>query len=195
MRAPTVDEIFEYPEHAEFHTKANIGYDFILISKALDEAPCKKFVQVFPTLARNPLGVIVASCAIEGYIHYVGHHIDRDWSAFTKWPKSVRTRIERIYSLLKKPVDFDSGVMHEVLQLAGMRNALAHPPFQEVRRNRPTPSNPVFERVDAEFPAGKSREIAENFRDTILRDSGMRDLWWEEGFVETPPATIPASTA
>ena len=111
MRAPTVDEIFEYPEHAEFHTKANIGYDFILISKALDEAPFNKFVQVFPTLARNPLGVIVASCAIEGYIHYVGHHIDRDWSEFTKWPKSVRTRIERIYSLLKKPVDFDSGFL------------------------------------------------------------------------------------
>jgi hypothetical protein len=45
-------------------------------------------------------------------------------------------------------------------------------------------SGSVFERADAEFPARKSREIAENFRDTILRDSGMRDLWWEEGFVE-----------
>ena len=178
--------MFEYPEHAEFHTKANIGYDFILISKALAEAPFDKFVRVFACTARNPLGVIVASCAVEGYIHYVGHHVDRDWSEFTKWPKSVKKRIERIYSLLKKPVDFDSGVMHDVLQLAGMRNALVHPPFQEVRRERPTPSNPVFERVDADFPAEKTREIAENFRDTILRDSGMPDLWWKEGFVEKP---------
>jgi hypothetical protein len=179
MKAPTADEIFEYPEHADFHTRANIGHDFLRISKALAEASLDKFLQVFDPTYRSPLGVIVAACAIEGYIHYVGHHIDKNWSEFTKGPKSVETRIRRIYSLLKKPVDFDSGVMQDVLKLAGMRNALVHPPFQEVRSERASLYNPFFERIASDFPAAMSRQIAENFRETILRDSGLPDLWWE----------------
>src|SRR5215471_18452914 len=87
MTAPP-EEPFEYPENAEFHTKANIGHDFILMSKALADAPLDKFLRVFDPTYRNPLGVIVASCGVEGYIHCVGHHVDRDWSEFTEYPRS-----------------------------------------------------------------------------------------------------------
>ena len=45
-------------------------HDFIRFVGWLDEAPAEKFNQVFAAYARNPLGVILASCAIEGYINY-----------------------------------------------------------------------------------------------------------------------------
>jgi hypothetical protein len=172
----SADDPLAYPKHSDFHTKANIGYDFMRSSKWLVQAPPEKFNQVFASYARNLLGVIVASCAIEGYVHYVGYHRDHNWAKFTKRPKSLKKRIKRIYRRLEKEVDIKSGVMEQVLNLADMRNMLVHPPFQEVKKKRPTPTNPIFERVDAEFPAAKSRQIAENFRDKILRDSGLRDL-------------------
>jgi hypothetical protein len=115
---------FEYPEYTEFHLRFNPGYDFIRLIVWLDEAPKEKFNQVFAAEARNPLGVIIASCAIEGYINYVGQHVDPSWATFNKQRNTVRERIERIYSLLKKPVDFGSGVMQRVLQLFQMRHLL-----------------------------------------------------------------------
>jgi len=106
-----------YPEYAEFHLRCNPGYDFVRFIGWLEEAPPEKFNHVFAAYARNPLGVIIASCAIEGYINYVGHHVDPKWEEFTKERSSVRDRIERIYSLLKKPIDFGLGVMQQVIQL------------------------------------------------------------------------------
>lgn len=150
----------------------------------LDEAPAEKFNQVFAAEGRNPLGVIIASCAIEGYINYVGQHVDPCWAEFTKQRNTVRERIERIYSLLKKPVDFGSGVMQQVIQLFQMRRLLVHPQFQETREERSSNPPNLFDHVDADFPAAKSRRIAENFRDAVLRDANMEDLWWRQGYAE-----------
>jgi hypothetical protein len=90
----------------------------------------------------------------------------------------VRERIERIYSLLKKPVDFGSGVMQRVLQLFQMRHLLVHPQCQETREERSSPPPNLFDDVDADFLAAKSRRIAEDFRDAVLRDANMENLWW-----------------
>jgi hypothetical protein len=47
-----------------------------------------------------------------------------------------------------------------------------------------SPPPTVFDRVNADFPTAKSRQIAENFHKTILRDSEVKDLWSQTGFVE-----------
>jgi len=117
------------PNTTEFHLRCNPGYDFGRFIGWLDEAS-PEFNHVFAAYARSPLGVIIASCAIEGYINYVGHHVDPGCDRFTKERSSVRERIERIYSLLKKPVDFGSGIMQQVIQLFQMRRSLVHPQFQ-----------------------------------------------------------------
>jgi hypothetical protein len=178
------DETFEFPKYTEFHLRYNPGHDFILFIRMLGKASDEKFNQVFAAGARNPLGVIIASCAIEGYIHYVGKHVDPTWDEFIKEKNSVRERIERIYSLLKKPVDFGSGAMQQVIHLFQMRRALVHPQFQDTKEEGSSPPPTVFDRVNAAFPAAKSCEIAENFRKTILRDSQVKDLWSQTGFME-----------
>jgi hypothetical protein len=88
MPAKRGDSQFEYPDYAEFHLRTNPGHDFVRFIRWLDQAPPEKFNQVFAAYARSPLGVILASCAIEGYINYVGHHVDDKWGEFTKVPLS-----------------------------------------------------------------------------------------------------------
>ena len=82
MPARRGDSQFDYPEYAEFHLRCNPGYDFVRFIGWLEEAPPEKFNHVFAAYARNPLGVIIASCAIEGYINYVGHHVDPKWEEY-----------------------------------------------------------------------------------------------------------------
>ena len=114
----------------------------------------------------------------------MGHHVDPQWDEFTKKRSSVRQRIERIYFLLNKPVDFGSGIMQRVIQLFQMRRLLVHPQFQETLEERSTPPPNLFDHVDADFPASKSREIAESFRDTLLGDAQMENLWRKESYAE-----------
>ena len=178
------DETFEFPKYAEFHLRHNPGHDFVLFSRMLANAPTEKFNQVFAAEARNPLGVIVAACAIEGYIHFVGKQVDKDWDEFTKQNNAVKDRIEHIYSLLQKPVDFGSGLIQQVTQLFKTRRALVHPQLQRTKAEGSSPPQTVFERVDTDFPAAKSWEIAKDFRETILRDSNVKDFWHTTGFVE-----------
>jgi len=184
MPARRGDSQFDYPEYAEFHLRCNPGYDFVRFIGWLEEAPPETFNHVFAAYARNPLGVIIASCAIEGYINYVGHHVDPKWEEFTKERGSVKDRIERIYSLLKKPVDFGSGVMQQVIQLFQMRRRLVHPQFQDTREERSSPPPNLFDHVDVDFPAANSRQITESFRDTLLRDAQMEDLWWRQSYAQ-----------
>ena len=184
MPAKRGDSQFEYPDYAEFHLRTNPGHDFVRFIRWLDEAPPEKFNQVFADYARSPLGVILASCAIEGYINYVGHHVDAKWDEFTKERTSVRNRIERIYSCLRKPVDFGGGVMQQVVNLFQMRRLLVHPEFQDTREERSSPPPSLFDHVEVEYPTGKSREIAESFREVLLRDSKLEDLWWTQGYAE-----------
>jgi hypothetical protein len=178
------DDPFEFPKHGDFHLRHNPAHDFVLFVRMLAKASDEKFNEVFAASARNPLGVIIASCAIEGYIHFVGKHVDPDWDAFINEKNTVRERIERIYSLLQKSVDFASGVMQQVVLLYQMRNELVHPEFQDTKETGMSPPHTVFDRVDAKFPAVKSCEIAMNFRETILRDSQVPDLWDKIFFVE-----------
>jgi hypothetical protein len=184
MPAKRGDSQFDYPEYAEFHLRCNPGYDFVRFISWLDEATPEKFNQVFAAYARNSLGVIIASCAIEGYINYVGHHLDPKWDDFTKERSSARERIERIYSLLKKPVDFGSGIMQQVIQLFQMRRLLVHSQFQETREERSSPPPNLFDHVGVDFPTAKCRQIVESFRDTVLGDAKMENLWWRQSYAE-----------
>src|SRR5439155_19610976 len=98
--------------------------------------------------------------------------------------KSVMERIDRIYSLRKKPMYFGSGVVQQILQLFPMRRMLVHPQFQETRQERSSPPPNLFDHVDADFPAEKSRQICEDFRDVVLGDTEMEDLWWRQSYAE-----------
>ncbi|HEY7002013.1 MAG TPA: hypothetical protein VH330_09750 [Candidatus Udaeobacter sp.] len=177
----------DFPEYADFDQKHNPAHDFIRFVKWLVNASDENFNIVFAAYARNPLGVIIASCAIEGYIHFVGKQVDlTHWDEFTKAHNPVRERIEHIYAQLKKPVTFDSGVMQQVVQLFDMRNELVHPRFQEARKEGKSPPATVFDRVDKKFPVAKSSEIAHAFRKMLLDDSQIKDLWHRVGYVEKP---------
>jgi hypothetical protein len=65
-----------------------------------------------------------------------------------------------------------------------MRRLLVHPQFQETPEERSTPPPNLFDHVDADFPASKSREIAESFRDSLLGDAQMENFWWKQSYVE-----------
>jgi hypothetical protein len=178
------DDSFAFPKYADFHLRHNPGHDFVLFVRMLANASDAKFNQVFAAEARNPLGVIIASCAIEGYIHFVGKQVDPTWDEFIKQKNNVKERIVRIYSILKKPVDFGSGLMQQVARLFQIRRELVHPQVQDTKKQGSSPPPTVFDRVDADFPAAKSCEIAMNFRETILRDSQVKDFWSKTFFVE-----------
>ena len=150
------DDSFAFPKYADFHLRHNPGHDFVLFVRMLANASDAKFNQVFAAEARNPLGVIIASCAIEGYIHFVGKHVDPTWDEFIKQKNNVKERIERIYSILKKPVDFGSGLMQQVARLFQIRRELVHPQVQDTKKQGSSPPPTVFDRVDADFPAAKS---------------------------------------
>lgn len=180
------DDTFQLPEYAHFRLRHNPAHDFVLFSRMLAKAPAKKFNQVFSAEARNPLGVIIAACAVEGYINFVGNQVDPNWEKFIKGKNTVNQRIARIYSVVKKQVDLRSDLMQSVAWLFQMRNALVHPQIQDMEKHGSAPPLSLLERVDAEFPAAKSCEIALTFRETILRDSEVNDFWSTTSFVEKP---------
>jgi hypothetical protein len=81
-------------------------------------------------------------------------------------------------------VDFGGGVMQRVVNLFQMRRLLVHPEFQDACEERSSPLPSLFDHVEVDYPTAKSREIAESFREGLLRDSKLEDPWWTQGYAE-----------
>ena len=65
-----------------------------------------------------------------------------------------------------------------------MRRRLVHPEYEDTREERSSPPPTLLDHVDADYPTSKSRQIAESFRDTLLRDSKLENLWWRQAYAE-----------
>lgn len=72
-----------------------------------------------------PIKVLVVAClAIEEYVNVAGFRADSEWKEFDHEKEPIKGRIEHIFKLFGKPVDFDAGVWNEVLGLFEMEKRI-----------------------------------------------------------------------
>jgi len=175
---------FEYPSFAEFDLRHNPGYDFMRMLKWCAEAESKKFNDVFGAYSRNPIAVLLGSAAIEGYTNYAGHICCKDWGEFIKPRRSFSDKLKYVFSSSRNPLDLSQGIYQQIVALIKFRGALAHPRFKHHKETRDTPPPTIFDDVDFDYPASKVLEIATSYRESLLKDLKLEDVWHRLGYVE-----------
>jgi hypothetical protein len=154
----------------------NPGYDFLRLVNWLSETDVKNPNLPFAAYMVPVVSLISACCAIEAYINMIGQHIDPDWAQFEKGPITIKERISRIYERLGKTPEFGQGVFHNTIALFKMRIDLVHPRYKKAEEKRKEHIPNLFEVLNAKFSPSKSKEIADNTIDLLLKDARLTDL-------------------
>lgn len=119
----------------------------------------------------------------------VGQHVDPNWADFDKGPISLKERLQRIYCLKQKTLDFGQGIWQEVLTFFKTRVELVHPSFISKTEVRDSEIPTVFERVGQKYPLSKIIKISEGAIDTLLADTSLQRLkntWQQQGYAGPP---------
>ena len=155
----------------------NPGYDFYravrFIAEESSDVPNKLIAPYF----RPVIALMCACSCVEGYVHSCAQRADPSWKpeAFPREP--VRSRIERAYKVINKAPDFSTDPYKGIMDMFGIRNQITHPVLQWEQRRQAQPLQDVFERATAHFSNEKILSLIENFRETIINDFGLRDVW------------------
>ena len=147
------------------------------------EAEEQKFNDVFAAYSRNPIAVLLGSAAVEGYTNYAGHLCCKDWNTYVKGAKPFSEKLKYVFEGCSKKVDLSGGIYQETVALLKFRGSLAHPRFNHHVERRDSPPPTIFDHVDFDYPALKVFGIVTRFKDTILTDLELQDLWWRQGYV------------
>ncbi len=189
MPAKCARKTFDYPEFAEYDMRHNPGRDFIRMLEWCAEAESSAFDAVFAAYVRNPIAILLAGAAIEGYVNYAGHALVPNWDGFVKTARTFSGKLKRVFDERSKTVDLNLGVYQRTIALLTFRGSLAHPRFTQVVETRNSPPPTLFDHIDADYPATRVLEIATAFRDQFLSDVGLEDLWWTQGYRQRPRPT------
>ena len=184
MPAKNAAPTFDYPEYAEYDLQHNPGYDFLRMLRWCTDAKSEAFNAVFAAYSRNPIAVLLGSAAIEGYTNYAGHLSCKDWSDYCSGAKPFSEKLKRVFTACAKPLDLSQGIYQETTALLKFRGSLAHPRFNHHIEIRSAPPPTIFDHVEFDYPAAKVLDIANRFRDALLADLQLEDLWERQGYVE-----------
>jgi hypothetical protein len=185
-----LDAKFFPDEEAEYEMEHNPGLDFLRMLIQCTEAPPEKFNSVFAACSRNPIAVLLAATAVEGYTNYAGHHLCKDWTEYIKGHRSFAQKLEHVFSATEKTAKLSGSVYQQTMQLISFRGRnLAHPKFLHHKVVQKGPPPTVFDHVDADYPAAKVLKIATTFKDSLLKDLKLEDHSFRQSFVSPPGAT------
>ena len=155
----------------------NPGYDFYravrFIAEENDEVPSKLIAPYF----RPVISIMCACACVEGYVHTCAQRVDPKWKPESLPRETMRSRIERAYGLINKRPDFAKNPYRGVMEMFGMRNKLTHPVLQHEQRRQNKPIRDVFDHVSPHYTNKKILALVVQFRETIIKDFGLRDVW------------------
>ncbi len=192
MPAPHGNKERGYPSFAEYELRHNPGFDFLRMLKWCAAAKEQEFHQMFASYVRSPMAVLLGAAAIEGYINYAGHLLVRDWTTFIKTTKTSGEKLKMIFEARGRAIDLGSGVYQKTTALLNFRGAIAHPRFTHHVEKRSTPPPTIFDHSQFDYPASKVLSIVEDFRQALLTDLKLNDLWWKQRYAEIHRREEPA---
>ncbi len=189
MPAKRARKTFDYPDFAEYDLRHNPGRDFLRMLEWCAKAEEAAFNAVFAAYARNPIAILLAGAAIEGYVNYAGGAVVPNWDAYVTTSKTMSQKLKRVFTERGKTVATDSGVYQQTIALLKFRGFLAHPRFSHRVEKRSSPPPTLFDHIDADYPATRVLEITTRFRERFLADVGLDDLWWKQAYAGTSRST------
>jgi hypothetical protein len=121
-----------------------------------------------------PIKVLSVAClAIEEYINLAGFRIDPDWKKFDHASESIKERITHLYSLIGKPVSFDTGLWKDVLGLFEMEALIKKYSMRLMLYHEAKIPEMVKEAARL-YPIRLSQAIAEKAIELLLAYSSLR---------------------
>lgn len=119
-----------------------------------------------------PVKVLVVAClAIEEYVNVAGMRVDPEWKEFDHETESIKDRIERIYSLVGKPVNFEAGIWKDVLGLFEMEKRLKKYSRGLMYYEAEIPE--IVKDAVQKYPIRLSQDIAERAIELLLSHSSL----------------------
>ena len=120
-----------------------------------------------------PVKVLSVAClAIEEYLNVAGFRIDSNWEEFDHEVEPVRGRIERIFSLLEKPVNLEAGIWKDVLDLFETERLIKQDSLGLVNyHDKEIPS--IVKETVRKYPIRLSQAIAERAIELLLNHSSL----------------------
>lgn len=120
-----------------------------------------------------PVKVLSVAClAIEEYVNVAGFRIDPNWEEFDHETEPIKKRIARIYELLGVPVNFDTGIWKDVLDLFEMEKCIKNDMLALIRFHEEEIPETIKEAVQR-FPIRLSQAIAEKAIELLLANSSL----------------------
>lgn len=120
-----------------------------------------------------PVKVISVAClAVEEYLNVAGFRIDSDWEEFDHTTEPVSKRIKRIFNLLEKPVNLETGIWKDVLDLFEMESLIKKDSLSLIRYHEKDIPDVLKEAVK-KYPIRLSLAIAERAIELLLNHSSL----------------------
>jgi len=120
-----------------------------------------------------PVKVLSVAClAIEEYLNVAGFRIDSNWEEFDHTTEPVRERIERIFNLLEKPVNLETGIWKDVLELFEMERLIKKDSLGLIKYHEKEIPEIIKEAVK-KYPIRLSLAIAERAIELLLNHSSL----------------------
>ena len=172
----------------------NPGYDFYravrFIAEESSEIPDKLIAPYF----RPVISLMCACACVEGYVHSCAQRADPNWKP-EKFPREpIRRRIERAYKVINKTPRFSVNPYKDIMDMFKIRNTLTHPVLQWEERPQKQPLKDVFDHAMSHFTNERLLSLMEQFRKTITKDFGLRDVWQQRStnmpIYDIPPDEI-----
>ena len=120
-----------------------------------------------------PVKVLAVAClAIEEYINVAGFRIDPAWEEFDHETESIRERLTHVFKLLGKPIEFETGIWKDVLDLFEMKKLIKKDSLSLIRYHEKEIPEIIKEAVD-KYPIRLSLAIAEKAIELLLAYSSL----------------------
>lgn len=120
-----------------------------------------------------PVKVLSVAClAIVEYLNVAGFRIDSNWEEFDHETEPIRERIEYIYSLLEKPVNFETGIWKDVLELFEMEKRLKGDSVSLIRYHQEEIPE-IIKEAAKRYPIQLSQALAERAIELLLNHSSL----------------------
>ena len=120
-----------------------------------------------------PVKVLSVAClAIEEYINVAGFRIDSQWEEFDHEIGSVQERLTHLFGLLEKPINFETGIWKDVLELFEMEERIKKDTLGLIRYHEKEIPD-IIKEATKKFPIRLSQAIAERAIELLLAHSSL----------------------
>ena len=120
-----------------------------------------------------PVKVLSVAClAIEEYVNVAGFRIDSQWKEFDHEAEPIRERLTHLFKLIGKPINFETGIWKDVLELFEMEERIKKDALGLIRyHEKEIPE--IIKEATKKYPIRLSQAIAERAIGLLLTHSSL----------------------